>query len=206
MMAFSLLVLQCVLLHDKAGKLRIENIPFDLPGLLEETLPAITVKAREKRLTLKWGVGADVPTFIAGDPVRVRQVLLNLLSNAVKFTEQGEVELTVRREPGAPGMPDILCFSVRDTGIGITPEAQRHIFEAFSQADNSVTRKFGGTGLGLSISSHLVTLMGGEIRLDSAPGRGSTFCFTLPCRPAEALAPARRAPQATAAPASKAWP
>ncbi|WP_442769947.1 ATP-binding protein [Zoogloea ramigera] len=186
----------------EAGKLRIENIPFDLPGLLEETLPAITVKAREKRLTLKWGIGAGVPSFIAGDPVRVRQVLLNLLSNAVKFTEQGEVELTVRREPGAPGMPDILCFSVRDTGIGITPEAQRHIFEAFSQADNSVTRKFGGTGLGLSISSHLVTLMGGEIRLDSAPGRGSTFCFTLPCRPAEAPAPARQAPQAATALAS----
>jgi signal transduction histidine kinase len=89
----------------EAGKLRIENIPFDLPGLLEETLPAITVKAREKRLTLKWGIGAGVPSFIAGDPVRVRQVLLNLLSNAVKFTEQGEVELTVRREPGAPECP-----------------------------------------------------------------------------------------------------
>ncbi len=170
----------------EAGKLRIESIPFNLPGLLEEALPAIAIKAREKRLTLKWGLAADVPQFITGDPVRVRQVLLNLLSNAVKFTDRGEVELQVRREPGTSGMPDTLCFSVRDTGIGITPEAQLHIFEAFSQADNSTTRKFGGTGLGLSISSHLVALMDGEIRLQSEPGHGSTFCFTLPCRPADA--------------------
>jgi len=184
----------------EAGKLRIESIPFDLPGLLEEALPAIAVKAREKRLTLKWGLAADVPQVIAGDPVRVRQVLLNLLSNAVKFTEKGEVELQVRREPGAPGMADTLCFSVRDTGIGIAPDAQRHIFEAFSQADNSTTRRFGGTGLGLSISSHLVALMEGEIRLHSEPGRGSTFCFTLPCRPADAVRPpaARPTPGATA--------
>ena len=180
----------------EAGKLRVESIPFDLGNLLDETLPAITVKAREKGLSLKWGIDADVPPHIAGDPVRVRQVLLNLLSNAVKFTARGEVELRVERQNGAPGAPDLLRFAVRDTGIGITPEAQLHIFDAFSQADTSITRKFGGTGLGLSISHHLVKLMGGEIRLQSTPGHGSTFSFTLPCRPTEAPPrPARRAPR-----------
>ena len=180
----------------EAGKLRVESIPFDLGNLLDETLPAITVKAREKGLSLKWGIDADVPPHIAGDPVRVRQVLLNLLSNAVKFTARGEVELRVERQNGAPGAPDLLRFAVRDTGIGITPEAQLHIFDAFSQADTSITRKFGGTGLGLSISHHLVKLMGGEIRLQSTPNHGSTFSFTLPCRPTEAPPrPARRAPR-----------
>ncbi|WP_300439864.1 ATP-binding protein [Zoogloea sp.] len=171
----------------EAGKLAIESIAFDLPGLVQETLRPITVKGEEKGLVVRSVIEPGVPSTVLGDPVRVRQVLLNLLSNAIKFTERGEVELTVRREAGAGSEHGWLRFAVRDTGIGIAPQARQHIFDAFSQEDTSTTRRFGGTGLGLSISRRLVELMGGELQLDSEPGRGSTFSFTLPCRPVEVL-------------------
>jgi CheY-like chemotaxis protein len=179
----------------EAGKLGIESIAFDLPGLVRETLRPLTVKGEEKGLVVKSVIEPGVPPNVLGDPVRVRQVLLNLLSNAFKFTERGEVELTVRREAGAGPEHGWLRFAVRDTGIGIAPQARQYIFDAFSQEDTSTTRKFGGTGLGLSISRRLVELMGGELRLDSEPGCGSTFSFTLPCRPVEVLQAVALAPQ-----------
>ncbi len=179
----------------EAGKLGIESIAFDLPGLVREILRPLTVKGEEKGLVVKSVIEPGVPPNVLGDPVRVRQVLLNLLSNAFKFTEHGEVELTLRREAGAGSEHGWLCFAVRDTGIGIAPQARQYIFDAFSQEDTSTTRKFGGTGLGLSISRRLVELMGGELRLDSEPGCGSTFSFTLPCRPVEVLQAVARAPQ-----------
>lgn len=170
----------------EAGKLKMEHIVFDLPTLVRDSLRSIALKGEEKGLQLRCTIDPEVPELIIGDPVRVRQVLLNLLSNAVKFTHQGEVELRVirRLRPGTEGGE--LCISVRDTGVGIAPEAQANVFEAFSQEDTSITRKFGGTGLGLSISSRLVQLMGGTIHLESAKGEGSTFSFTLPCHPASA--------------------
>ncbi|MBS0356025.1 MAG: response regulator [Proteobacteria bacterium] len=175
----------------EAGKLAIENIDFDLRELLRDALRPVTLQGEEKGLQVRFQVADDVPRMLSGDPVRIRQVLINLLSNAVKFTEAGEVAVKVGRGDGQE-----LLFSVRDTGIGIAAAAQRHIFDAFSQEDTSITRKFGGTGLGLSICSRLIELMGGRIWVVSAPGAGSTFHFTLPCRTA--------AVADTAAPASSA--
>jgi signal transduction histidine kinase/ActR/RegA family two-component response regulator len=181
----------------EAGKLDIEDIAFNLPELLQETLRPMSLRGGEKGLKVDALVDAEVPQRLMGDPIRLQQVLLNLLSNAVKFTEKGEVQLSVQREVDEQ-QQEWLRFAVRDTGVGIAPEAQKHVFDAFSQEDSSITRKFGGTGLGLSISSRLIELMGGRIWLDSEPGRGSTFHFTLPCRVAEA------APNAPAGPESPA--
>ncbi|KAB2966301.1 ATP-binding protein [Zoogloea sp.] len=180
----------------EAGKLKMERIVFDLSALVRDCLRPITLKGEEKGLKVSLSIDPQVPAAVFGDPVRVRQVLLNLLSNAVKFTHEGEVELRVVRRPAAEAGHDELCFSVRDTGIGINPEAQANVFEAFSQEDTSITRKFGGTGLGLSISSRLVHLMGGAIQLESTKGVGSTFSFTLPCLPAstDAMATPQIAP------------
>src|SRR5262249_50278602 len=119
----------------------------------------------------------DVPDALVGDPGRLRQILLNLAGNAIKFTERGEVVLQVEKAAQSEASVD-LHFSVRDTGIGIAPEKQQTIFEAFTQADNSTTRKYGGTGLGLTISARLVELMGGRIWVESEPNQGSTFHFT----------------------------
>ena len=181
----------------EAGKLDIEDIGFNLPELLQETLRPMSLRGSEKGLKVDALVDAGVPKLLMGDPIRVQQVLLNLLSNAVKFTEKGEVQLTVQREVDEQ-QQDWLRFAVRDTGVGIAPEAQKHVFDAFSQEDSSTTRKFGGTGLGLSISSRLIELMGGRIWLDSEPGRGSTFHFTLPCRVAEAPPKAPAGPESPA--------
>ncbi|MBS0371650.1 MAG: response regulator [Proteobacteria bacterium] len=183
----------------EAGKLAIENIDFDLRELLQDALRPVTLQGEEKGLQVRCQVADDVPRMLGGDPVRIRQVLINLLSNAVKFTEAGEVAVKVGRGDGQE-----LRFSVRDTGIGIAAAAQRHIFDAFSQEDTSITRKFGGTGLGLSICSRLIALMGGRIWVDSTPGQGSTFHFTLPCRTAATAdttvpASAAAAPQEEAA-------
>ena len=176
----------------EAGKLAIENIDFDLRELLQDALRPVILQGEEKGLQVHCHMDEDVPQRLGGDPVRIRQVLINLLSNAVKFTEAGEVEIKVGRGEGKE-----LQFSVRDTGIGISPTAQEHIFDAFSQEDTSITRKFGGTGLGLSICSRLIDLMGGRIWVDSVPGQGSTFYFTLPCQstvaPAETAAKPARA-------------
>ena len=162
----------------EAGKMAIEEIPFDLARTVAETLKTMALRAHQKGLELVADVAPDIPRRVVGDPGRVRQILLNLVGNAVKFTERGEivVRLTVDRIEGSQAM---LHFAVCDTGIGIAPEQQLNIFDAFSQEDASTTRRYGGTGLGLTISRRLVQLMGGELWVDSTPGAGSTFSFTV---------------------------
>src|SRR5581483_3394744 len=137
----------------------------------------MSLRAQEKGLELIGHVEPEVPHAIVGDPHRVRQILINLVGNAIKFTEAGEVVVSVRAASRA-GNRIGLHFSVRDTGIGIAPDKHDLIFEAFSQADSSITRRFGGSGLGLSISRHLVEIMGGRFWLESEPGQGSNFHFT----------------------------
>ena len=164
----------------EAGKLRIEDLEIDLYELVESSAKAFAVPAHEKRLEVVCDIDPDCPAFIIGDPVRLRQVLFNLLSNAIKFTNAGDIKLTVTPEY-ADAVP-MVHFSVADTGIGIAPAKHAAIFEPFSQADTSTTRRFGGTGLGLSISRQLIELMGGKIWLESEESRGATFHFTLPLR------------------------
>ncbi|HXJ94062.1 MAG TPA: two-component regulator propeller domain-containing protein [Terriglobia bacterium] len=162
----------------EAGKLEISPIEFNIRECLESTIAILASSAQKKGLELLCEVNADVPEIMIGDPVRLRQVALNLLGNAVKFTGQGEVVLRVESEVLGSNKARLNC-SVCDTGIGIPQEKQQRIFEAFSQADNSTTRRFGGTGLGLTISSRLVQMMGGRIGVESEPGRGSRFYFTV---------------------------
>ena len=163
----------------EAGELHLEVVPFGLRSLLDAVRAMVWPQADAKGLALRLDVPADVPEQLMGDPLRLRQVLLNLLSNAVKFTASGSVTLRVRVPVAEPGRPWVL-ISVADTGIGIPPEQQGRIFEPFTQADNSTTRRFGGTGLGLSIVRRLVAMMGGELGVQSTPGQGSTFSVTLP--------------------------
>jgi PAS domain S-box-containing protein len=161
----------------EAGKLELESIDFKLRSCIEPTLKALALRAHQKGLELTCNIEADVPDALVGDPGRLRQILVNLLGNSLKFTEKGEINLTVKRESG-DGAGATLRFSVQDTGIGIPVEEQARVFEAFTQADGSTTRRFGGTGLGLTISRQLVQLMGGRIWVESVPGEGSTFHFT----------------------------
>jgi two-component system, sensor histidine kinase and response regulator len=161
----------------EAGKLDLDLIPFALRDGLEETTRILSVRADQKGLELTCDIRPEVPEQVVGDPTRLRQILVNLASNAIKFTERGEVALRVDVESQAGGSV-ILHFSVRDTGIGIPEDKHRLIFEAFSQADTSTSRRFGGTGLGLTICSRLVALMNGRLWLESTPARGSTFHFT----------------------------
>ncbi|HUY12983.1 MAG TPA: response regulator [Terriglobia bacterium] len=161
----------------EAHKLDLDIIRFSLRDSMEESLKILGVRAHERGLELACDVHPDVPEFILGDPGRLRQILVNLLGNAIKFTQQGEVVLQVGND-GRSGDNVLLHFVVNDTGIGIPADKQKQIFEAFSQADTSTTRKFGGTGLGLTISSRLVEMMGGRIWVESEPGRGSRFHFT----------------------------
>ena len=177
----------------EAGRLDVELIPFDLEKVCADALRTVAVRADQKGLELLARRGPGVPRRLLGDPGRLRQILLNLLGNAIKFTERGEIEVAVElAEPGAAGQ--VLHFCVSDTGIGIAPEKQEHIFEAFAQEDSSTTRRFGGTGLGLTICSRLCELMGGRIWVDSVPGQGSAFHFTLqlPTDGAAAPEPERR--------------
>jgi PAS domain S-box-containing protein len=163
----------------EAGKLELVPADFSLQAMMTETLRALTVRAHMKGLELACNVEPDVPDALVGDAGRLRQVLLNLVGNAIKFTRHGEVAVRVEvAESPAPVEEAVLRFIVRDTGIGIPPEGQERIFQAFEQADSSTTRKFGGTGLGLTIAARLVNLMEGEIGVESEPGRGSTFSFT----------------------------
>ena len=162
----------------EAGKLEFEIIDFDLRLAVEETLELLSEKAASKHIELVGLIFADVPTALRGDPGRLRQVLLNLLGNAIKFTEAGEV--TVHAERVDETNHDVVIqFQVIDTGIGIAEETKPSLFRPFSQADSSTTRKFGGTGLGLAICKKLVEHMGGEIRITSTLGQGSTFWFTI---------------------------
>ncbi len=163
----------------EAGKLTLETIDFDLRTMVEEVLDLFAQSAEQKGLELGCLLQAETPTAVRGDPGRLRQVLVNLVGNAVKFTQQGGVMIRVAR--GEESAEDALVgFSVSDTGIGISPEAQARLFEAFSQVDSSTTRKYGGTGLGLAICRQLVELMGGRIGVESVLGQGSIFQFTVP--------------------------
>ena len=163
----------------EAGHMDIEMYPFDLRDCVESALDLISTRAGEKQLDLAYVFEGDLPTAISGDLTRLRQILLNLLSNAVKFTEKGEVVLTVASKP-LPGDKTELTFAVRDTGIGLTKKGMGRLFQSFSQADSSTTRKYGGTGLGLAISKRLAELMGGTISVVSdGRGKGSTFCCTI---------------------------
>jgi two-component system, sensor histidine kinase and response regulator len=165
----------------EAGQLRLETISFGLRESLRQTLKTLAIRAEEKGLTLRVRVDPEVVDVVAGDPARLRQIIVNLVSNAIKFTSSGEVALSVRREPPkASQRPQtvMLRFTVSDTGIGIPRERQKEIFSAFTQADASTTRQYGGTGLGLTICSRLTKLLGGEIWVESEPGKGSSFHFT----------------------------
>lgn len=161
----------------EAGQMTLEHIPFTLQDVLPDIIKSTAVRMDHKDVELLHEIHPAVAHQLVGDPERLRQIVLNLLGNAVKFTARGEIVLAVAPEPSPQG-ETVLHFSVRDTGIGIPQNKQESIFDAFSQADGSTTRKYGGTGLGLSICSRLVGLMGGKIWLDSEPGAGSTFHFT----------------------------
>jgi PAS domain S-box-containing protein len=162
----------------EAGKLEIDAIDFNLGDLIGDTMKALSIRAHQKALELVYDLQPDLPDALVGDPGRLRQVIVNLVGNAIKFTECGEVVLHVLADSRTDN--DIqLHFTVSDTGIGIPPEKQTAIFEAFTQADGSMSRTYGGTGLGLTISSRLVALMSGRIWVESEPGKGSRFHFTV---------------------------
>jgi two-component system sensor histidine kinase/response regulator len=161
----------------EAGKIDMEAVNFNLYDCLETTMKTLALRADEKGLELLCEVAPEVPETVRGDSSRLRQIVINLAGNAIKFTDQGEVALRVRSE-GADGQDHILHFEVSDTGIGIAAPNQKLIFESFSQADTSTTRKYGGTGLGLTISKRLIEMMGGKIWVESEVGRGSHFHFT----------------------------
>jgi PAS domain S-box-containing protein len=161
-------------------KLYLEILPFDLAGCIEVSMDLVAAKAAEKGLELTYFQEDAVPAILMGDEIRLRQILINLLGNAVKFTEKGEVVLSVGCSPVEGGRVK-LHFSVKDTGIGISQENLGKLFQSFTQVDSSTTRYYGGTGLGLAISRRLVEMMGGEISVESTPGKGSTFHFTILC-------------------------
>ena len=183
----------------EAGKLQLEKVRFRLGDMLQQVRDLFIEQSRQKRLELTFSIEPGVPDWLVGDPLRLSQVLVNLLSNAVKFTGTGQVTLTVdHQRPKVlhnAGSSEVwLQFSVQDTGIGLTQEQCDTLFQAFSQADSSTSRKYGGTGLGLSIAQRLVSLMGGQISVQSAVGVGSTFSFAARCYEA----PSEKTPPATA--------
>ncbi len=161
----------------EAGKLDLETVTFSLRETLAQTFKTLKRSAQEKGLDLHWQVDPQVADQVSSDPVRLCQIIVNLVGNAIKFTDSGGVTLMVRNE-SQDAENATVHFSVKDTGIGIPPEKQKEIFTSFTQADNSMTRKYGGTGLGLTISRRLVELLGGRIWVESEPGAGSTFHFT----------------------------
>ena len=162
----------------EAGKLELESVDFNLRTLVEDVFEMLAPRAHEKRVELAARLGPEVPTVVRGDPTRLRQVLTNLVGNAIKFTETGEVVVSVAAQPEGAGHR--ATFEVRDTGIGMRPEALAKLFTVFMQADQSMSRRYGGTGLGLAISRQLVELMGGSIEVESQFGEGSVFRFAIP--------------------------
>jgi len=164
----------------EAGKLEIEKVDFNIGQVFEEMNALFFVAASNKGVDLITEIHPDVPGDLAGDSLRLKQVLINLLRNAIKFTEKGSISLKAEPDAATHGRNPIVRFSVSDTGIGIPPDKTELIFEAFTQVDGSTTRLYGGTGLGLTISKKLVELMGGRIWVESSPGKGSTFFFTVP--------------------------
>ncbi len=172
----------------EAGRLDLEETAFSLEELLGETMKALALRAHEKSLELQFEMSEEIPPLLAGDPLRLRQVLINLVSNAIKFAERGKIAVTAELE-NATGQNVVVHFQVRDTGVGIAADKLAHIFQPFSQADSSTTRKHGGTGLGLTISARIVEMMHGRIWVDSVPGKGSTFHFTAEFAASDALRP-----------------
>jgi signal transduction histidine kinase len=162
----------------ESGHMLLEHIEFPLRQCVESAIDVVAARAVAKGLSLSYDVDPACAESVFGDSARLRQILVNLLGNAVKFTSQGGVSLRVSPAPGADGL-DTLHFEIQDTGIGIPLSARSRLFNAFTQVDTSITRKFGGTGLGLAICSRLVSLMGGRIWVDSEEGKGSTFHFTI---------------------------
>ncbi|MEO0470763.1 MAG: ATP-binding protein [Bacteroidota bacterium] len=159
----------------ESGKMELEQIPMSVHRCVEDVLELFAGKAEEKGLVLLYKVAEDVPEWMISDPVRIRQIMTNLVSNALKFTEQGEILISVQKI----SRTGKLAISVKDSGVGIPEAVQRRLFQAFSQADSSITRNYGGTGLGLAICKKLTKLLGGEIWVESEVGQGATFIFTL---------------------------
>ena len=176
-----LALLNDILDHSKieAGHLELEEVGYDLQRVLAAAIRLMVARASEGDNELVLDIRPDVPANVLGDPGRLRQVITNLVANSIKFTKAGEVVVTVERV-GDDGERPLVRFAVRDSGIGIAPDQQQSIFAEFTQADSSITRKYGGTGLGLSICQRLVALMGGELKVESELGKGSTFHFTVP--------------------------
>lgn len=184
----------------EAGQLTLENIDFNLKDIIASTIKMMAVSAGQKGLVLKYEINKDVPLFLKGDFIRLKQVVINLLGNAIKFTYQGEINLKIKKTNMVVSLQSDkipLTFFVSDTGIGIPHEKQKTIFESFSQADDSTTREFGGTGLGLTICKQLVELMGGSIHVKSKEGEGSVFSFTAIFDPGnpEAVVPSGQSPE-----------
>ena len=163
----------------ESGRLELETIPFSVSELLEQATQPVLLRARKKSLAMNIHIDNDVPPILIGDPARLRQVLINLTGNAIKFTEKGAITLTAHRMPESTKGRCLLQIAVRDTGIGIPANKLGSVFEAFTQADTSTTRRYGGTGLGLSICSRLMALMNGHIHVESTPGEGSTFVISV---------------------------
>ncbi len=179
-----LTILNNILDYSKieAGRLEIDHVALSIETILKNVADLFAAKLQEKGLELFLDIDPAIPRELLGDPMRLTQVLNNLVGNAVKFTDRGEIDVQVTLSSAQTDLPDQplrLRFSVRDTGIGLSKENARHLFQAFTQADGSITRKYGGTGLGLTICQRLVQLMGGEITLASTPGKGATFVFTI---------------------------
>jgi signal transduction histidine kinase/DNA-binding response OmpR family regulator len=168
----------------ESGNLELEEVPLQVLGLIETTFDMFRSKAQEKELELIYYIEPDVPPYLRGDPVRIKQILINLVGNAIKFTEKGEVFVSVRQVKQVGELGEFE-FSVKDSGIGINEAQQKKLFQPFSQADVSTTRKYGGTGLGLAISQRIVDIMGGKIWLKSKEGEGAEFLFTLKLNIAE---------------------
>jgi len=181
----------------EAGKMMIENIPYDVRTVLDDCVKSFHARATQKKIALHFEVDPAAPTKVIGDPLRVRQIAANLLSNALKFTEKGWVCLRLSGIEGGLAGPAQMCIAVSDTGAGIEADKLTAIFEKFTQADGSITRKYGGTGLGLAITKRLVEMQGGQVLVESKVGKGSTFTMTLPWEPVIEAATPDTAPNAT---------